>query len=337
MDKSTKLCLLSLYTAYPENKKLTLAFLGCGNIVHSHVKAIRWADKNIDLCFASRQKEKAKNYLSKHNGKQAFGSYDEAINNEEVDIIFITTPPKYHYELAKKAINNNKHVIVEKPPFFESKHISELGKLADSKQKQLLISENYFYKPMRYKVREMLDSGIVGKPLFINLAATKLQKSKKDWREDKDLTGFGALFEGGIHWINFMNNLGMDITTVQGFRPIDNGELERSMQVTANTSQGTIINLQYSWEVNTLLFGLRLSKILGTEGSITFESNGILLIARGNKKKISFPGLSKITGFKPMFRDFFVSLRAGKQPELTYQMAQKDLEIIEAAYQSLES
>ncbi len=324
------------YKPYPKDKTLTLAFLGCGNIVHSHVKSIRWADKQVNLCFASRSKDKASLYASKHRGSLAFGSYEEAITHPDIDIIFITTPPKHHYDLAHKAILNDKHVIVEKPPFFSSKHIEELGSLADSKGLQLLISENYFYKPMRYKVKDVLDHGIIGKPLFINLAATKLQKSKEDWREDKDLTGFGALFEGGIHWINFMNNLGLDITHVRGFRPIDNGELERSIQVTANTKQGAIINLQYSWEVNTMFYGLRLSKILGTEGSITFESNGVLLLARGNKKKISFPGLSKITGFKPMFKDFFVSLRAGKQPELTYQMAQKDLEIIEEAYRSLE-
>ena len=324
------------YKSYPKNHKLTLAFLGCGNIVHSHVKSIRWADKQTGLCFASRQKDKANQYLSKYKGSLAFGSYEEAIAHPDVDIIFITTPPKYHYDLALKAISNNKHVIVEKPPFFSSAHIEELGTLADSKGLQLLISENYFYKPMRYRVKELLENGIIGKPLFVNLAATKLQKSNDDWRENKELTGFGALFEGGIHWINFMNNLGLDITDVRGFRPIDNGELERSMQVTANTKQGAIINLQYSWEVNTMFYGLRLSKILGTEGSITFESNGILLIARGNKKKINFPSLTKITGFKPMFRDFFVSLRAGKQPELTYQMAQKDLEIIEAAYRSIE-
>ena len=84
-----------------------------------------------------------------------------------------------------------------------------------------------------------------------------------------------------------------------------------------------------------MFFGLRLSKIYGTEGSITFESNGVILLARGKRKKISFPGLSKITGFKPMFRDFFVSLRAGEKPQFDYKMAQRDLQIIEAAYGSL--
>lgn len=324
------------YKAINKDQSIHLAFLGCGNIVKSHVKSIRWADKAIKLSFASRSLEKANQYKTTYKGKQAFGSYQEAIHSDEVDIIFITTPPKYHYELAKEAILTGKHVMVEKPPFFNSSDIAELGPLADKNGCQLIIAENYFYKPMRYRIHDLLESGVIGKPLFINISATKKQKSKDDWREDKSLTGYGALFEGGIHWINFINNIGLDITKVHGFRPIKEGDLEKSMQVTASTTQGAIINLLYSWEVDTMFFGLRLSRIYGTEGSITFESNGISVFTRGKKKKLAFPRLSKITGFKLMFKDFFVSLRAGKQPEFTYQMAQRDLELIEEAYASLD-
>lgn len=312
-----------------------MAFLGCGNIVKSHTKSIKWADKNVALAYASRDLSKAENYLKSYGGSLAFGSYDEAINDDRIDIIFITTPPKYHYELAMQSLKAGKHVIVEKPPFFKSAHAAELGSLADSLGLQLLIAENYFYKPMRVKVKDLLDKELIGQPLFINISATKKQKSKNDWREDEALTGYGALFEGGIHWINFINNIGLTITKVHGFRPIKEGALEKSMQVTASTTEGAIINLLYSWEVDTMFFGLRLSRIYGTEGSITFESNGISVFTRGRKKGLSFPQLSKITGFKPMFKDFFVSLRAGKQPQFTYQMAQRDLELIEEAYASL--
>lgn len=324
------------YKALGEQKK-TLAFLGCGNIVKSHVKSIRWADKQIDLAFASRNAAKAEKYNKEYSGAAAFSNYEDAVASDAVDIIFITTPPHLHYDLAKQALTAGKHVIVEKPPFFKSSDILELGQLADAQGLQLLISENYFYKPMRYRIKELIESGVVGKPLFINLAATKKQKSKEDWREEQELAGAGALFEGGIHWVNFMNNIGLTINDVHGYRPIKEGALERSIQVTAGTQEGAIINLQYSWEVDTMFFGLRLSKILGTEGSITFESNGILLMVRGRRKKIAFPKLTHITGFKPMFRDFFVSLRAGKQPEFSHQMARRDLEIIEEAYGTLDN
>jgi len=325
------------YKNYTKDQPINLAFLGCGNIVKSHVKSIRWADAKVQLSFASRNISKAEEYKTQFKGHQAFGSYKDAINSTEVDVIFITTPPNSHYDLAKAALQAGKHVIVEKPPFFKSSDFTQLGPIAEANSCQLLVAENYFYKPMRYRIKELLDSGVIGQPLFINISATKKQKSKNDWREEQDLAGYGALFEGGIHWINFINNIGLSINKVNGFRPIKEGTLEKSMQVTASTEQGAIINLLYSWEVDTMFFGLRLSRIYGTEGSITFESNGISVFTRGKRKKLGFPQLSKITGFKLMFKDFFVSLRAGKQPEFNYRMAQRDLELIEEAYSSLDN
>lgn len=324
------------YSKFEKKQNIHLVFLGCGNIVTKHVKTIRSVDKNVTLSFASRTLEKAEAYLKKFKGEKAYGSYEAAIQDQLVDVVFVCTPPNSHYNLAKLGLENGKHVIVEKPPFFKSEHIMELGGLADALNLQLMIAENYFYRPMRREILKLISEEIIGKPLFVNISATKKQKSKNDWRENKSLTGFGALFEGGIHWISFINNIGLDITKVQGFRPVKEGALEKSIQVTASTEQGAIINLFYSWEVDTMFFGLRLSRIYGTEGSITFESNGVSVFVRGKQKKWRFPKLGSITGFKPMFNDFFVSLRAGKQPEFNYQKAYSDLLWIEQAYNSLE-
>lgn len=323
------------YRTYESAEHLHLVFLGCGDIASKHVGRIRKADKNISISFASRTTQKADDYKKKFKGNKSYDSYDKAITDPEVDIVFITTPPHLHYDLAKKAIENGKHVIVEKPPFFKAAHVTELGQLADAQGLQLLIAENYYYRPMRYRVKELIEEGVIGQPLFINLSATKKQKSKDDWRDQEKLAKYGALFEGGIHWVNFMNNMGFDITDVHGYQPRKQDKLERSMQVTANTEEGAIINLQYSWEVDTLLFGLRLSRIYGTEGSITFESNGVSLFVRGKKKRLQFPRLQHITGFGPMFKDFFTSLRAGKQPEFSYHLAEKDMLLIEQVYASI--
>ena len=66
----------------------------------------------------------------------------------------------------------------------------------------------------------------------------------------------------------------MNITQIKGFLPKQKNVLEKSMQVVANTEEGAVINLLYSWEVDTIAKGLRVSRIYGREGSITFETNG---------------------------------------------------------------
>ena len=147
-----------------------------------------------------------------------------------------------------------------------------------------------------------------------------------------------SLYEGGIHWVNFINNLGLSLKSVTGFFPDQkqNQKLERSSQVTVKTNSGFIINLFYSWEADTIFRGYRLSKILGREGSITFETNGLFILVRGKKKKLIFPGMKDMGGYQGMFNDFMKSLRTGAAPELSWKMAKKDLEVIEEAYRNLE-
>ena len=321
-----------IYQNIAADKPMRIVFLGCGNITNTHSKNIRKASKQVELSYASRTLAKAQEYVKKYNGTNAFGTYNEAINSDEVDVVMINTPPDSHYDLAKEALHAGKHVIIEKPPFFQSTDFDQLGPLADGKGLHLLVAENYYYRPLRKQVEEAITSGIIGKPLFIQINATKKQKSKGDWREDKAVTGYGALFEGGIHWANFVNNIGLSVTKVTGYQPIKDVELERSMQVTAETEEGTVVNLLYSWEVDTLLFGLRLSRVYGTEGSITFESNGVLTIIRGKKKSIKLPNLGAITGGKPMWIDFVDAIRTGRKADFDWQMAKADLQFVEAAY-----
>ena len=323
------------YKTIDSKRALKWCFLGCGNITKSHAKALSNLKDNIELSFASRSIDKAKSYKDTLNGVQAFGNYNEAIQSDEVDVIMINTPPNSHFDLAKSGLENGKHVVVEKPPFFKSSDFDVLGKLADDNGLQLIVAENYFYKPLRYKIESLLQSKIIGDPLFLHINATKKQASKNDWREDKSITGFGALFEGGIHWINFINHLGFEITDISGLVPGPKKELERSIQVTANTSEGLVMNLQYSWEVDTLFKGLRISRILGSEGSITFESNGVFYFARGQGKKFAFPDLLNISGQKKMLTDFVTSIRAGHPPQFDWKMAQNDLKLIETIYSSI--
>lgn len=313
---------------------IRLAFLGCGEITKDHTSYARSSDSSILLSYASRTLAKAQDYKQRYSGEQAFGAYEAAIESDDIDVIMINTPPDSHFELVKKSLESGKHVIVEKPPFFKSTDFDTLGSLADQKQLQLLIAENYYYKPLRKSIEQLLKDGVIGDPLFLNISATKKQISNGDWRDDQEITGFGSLYEGGIHWINFMNNIGYTITDIQGFVPQPAEFLERSAQVSVKTKEGPILNLFYSWEADTIFKGYRLSRIYGREGSITFETNGQFIIVRGKKTRLLFPGFKNLHGYKLMFSDFFSALRSGKESRFTWRMAQRDLQVIETAYET---
>ena len=99
---------------------------------------------------------------------------------------------------------------------------------------------------------------------------------------------------------------------------------------------GAVGTLYYSREVPSLLMGLRLSKLFGREGVITFESNGSVLLVRGRGlPRIVFPGFTDIRGYKAMYRDFVASIRAGRQPEMSLERAIEDQRLMDAIYASV--
>ncbi len=309
---------------------IRIAFLGCGYATRIHSRTLSRFD-NIFLYFASTDLEKAQKYNKKYYGKGAYGSYDEILEEPSIDVILIATPPVNHLELTLNALNAGKHVIVEKPPFLKSTDFDIVKKAQEQSGTQVLVAENYFYKPLAKQLRKIIASGLIEEPLFLFVNATKTQKTG-DWRDDLSLAGGGALFEGGIHWVNFMANLGPEVEEIKGFQPGSKKDIERSYHITFKYTDGPVGTLIYSWEVNTALKGLRLSKIYGTGGSITFESNGVFIIVRGKKNRFIWPGLTDISGYKGMFRDFFKALRLGKDPQFTFDLARRDIELIEKVY-----
>lgn len=310
------------------NQPIRIVFLGCGFATHLHSKTLSGFGDTVHRYYASRSAEKARNYNRKYKGKGFFDSYDAAIASSDVDVVLVATPPVSHLDLTLKALQAGKHIIVEKPPFFKSSDFDTVQEASEKARFRVFVAENYFYKPSLIKLRKILKSGIIGDILFVHLNALKLQKTG-NWRDNLELSGGGALFEGGIHWVNFIANLGLTVESVTGFHPKAKSAIDKSVLAAIQYREGAVGTLLYSWEVPTVFKGLRISRIFGREGSITFESNGIFIFARGKKKKLIFPGFSDIAGYKGMFRDFLNVLRTGEEPQFTLQLAKQDLKLIE--------
>jgi predicted dehydrogenase len=313
----------------------SIAFLGCGAIAQKHSKTLKKVAPQAARYYASRNAEKAERFSKNFGGSGSFGSYKEAIASADVDTVFVCTPPDLHLPLAVTAFESGKHVIVEKPPFLTLADMDLAIDAARKAGKRLLVAENYFYRPLARTIRKLLAEEVVGQPLMIQINALKKQKTE-DWRDDPGQVGRGALYEGGIHWINFLANLGPKVAGITASRAGDPEGLDRSSLVVLHYENGLVGSLAYSWEVPSLFKGLRISRIFGTEGSVTFETNGLFVITRGRRNRVILPGFSDISGFEAMLTDFIRSLDTGQEPLFTPQAARQDMMLIEQAYRSMQ-
>ena len=313
---------------------INLAFLGCGFATRLHSKTLKSLKSGVRCFYASRDQQKALVFNHEFNGNGHFASYEAAIHDARIDAVLVATPPVSHLDLTLQALRAGKNVIVEKPPFLRAADFELIRQAQKETGRRVFVAENYFYKPLAGKLRELLKDEVIGEILFVQINALKLQKTG-NWRDDKQLSGGGALFEGGIHWINLIANLGLPVKAVRGLRPGNHDSFEKSMLAVIEYENGAVGTLSYSWEVPMLLKGVQLSRIYGRHGVITLESNGIFVLVTGARKKIIFPGLGDIAGYKGMWRDFLRALQTGEEPAMNLEVAQRDLQLVEAVYKSI--
>jgi UDP-N-acetylglucosamine 3-dehydrogenase len=321
---------------------LRLAFLGCGFItrVHSrHLKALR---SEIVCSYASRDKAKAEAFRQHWNGETAYESYEAAIEDPRVDAVLVAVPPRLHLGLTLRALAAGKHVLVEKPAFPSVADFATAMAARDRARRVVIVGENDHYKPQAVKLRKWLADGVIGEVVFGYFTTiAKRFKTADDWRNDETIAGGDAFFEEGIHWLHLANNLGPRITSIHGYRPppSPNGPDRRakSMLVSFTYDNGGVGSLYYSREIPSLLKGMRLSAIYGREGVMTFESNGLFILARGKGlPRLVLPGFYDFRGYRVMYRDFLRAIREGSAPEMSLERAMDDQRLMEQIYRSLD-
>lgn len=87
---------------------------------------------------------------------------DDILKSPEIDAVAVVTPVWTHYELAKAALNNGKHVFVEKPFTSSSAQAEELIELAEKKNLKIMVDHTFLFTGSVRKIREMVDEGVLG-------------------------------------------------------------------------------------------------------------------------------------------------------------------------------
>jgi predicted dehydrogenase len=312
-----------------------LAFLGCGFITRVHSRNLRALSHDVRCRYASRDRARAESFCRQYHGEGSYGSYEDAIRDPAVDAVVVAVPPRFHLPLTVAALEAGKHVVVEKPAFPTLADYDAARAARDRAGRVVLVGENDHYKPLAVRLRALLAAGVVGDMVFAHFTTIAHRlKAADDWRNDEALAGGDAFFEEGIHWLHVAGSLGPAITEIQGFRPTPAREgpdrRAKSMLVAFRYDNGAVGSLYYSREIPSLFRGLRLSKIFGREGVISFESNGVWMLVRGRGvPRLVIPGWRDIRGYQAMYRDLLRAIRTGGAPEMSIERAMADQRLMD--------
>ena len=102
---------------------------------------------------------------SRHPGVSTTTDANDILESAEIDAVAIVTPVSWHYPLAKKALENGKHVFVEKPFTATSAEAEELIELAERKNLQIMVDHTFLFTGAVQKIKQLVDQGELG-PLY---------------------------------------------------------------------------------------------------------------------------------------------------------------------------
>ena len=193
---------------------MKIGIIGAGLIAKTMAETIKNVDFAVNYAIASRDINKAKKYQKEYGFLKVYGSYEELVKDDNVELVYVATPHSHHYEHAMLALKYNKPVLVEKAFTANYKQAEELINYA--KNKGLFIAEAIWtrYLPSRQLLIDTINSGIIGKVTSLN-ANLGYKIDHIDRISNPNLAG-GALLDVGVYPLNFASMVfGNDIIDIQ--------------------------------------------------------------------------------------------------------------------------
>jgi len=185
-----------------KNSPLRWGLLSTANINKALIKPLRTSKRNILCAVASRSQASADAYAATWKIGQAYGSYDELLDDTDIDVIYNPLPNHLHKEWTIKAMQAGKHVLCEKPMGLSTSEVDEIE--AASIKYGRVVAEAFMYRhhPQTLKAKELVESGRIGKLQAIRGSFTFPIHTEADIRLDPEMGG-GSIWDVGCYPISF--------------------------------------------------------------------------------------------------------------------------------------
>jgi glutamate-1-semialdehyde 2,1-aminomutase/spore coat polysaccharide biosynthesis protein SpsF len=170
--------------------------VGCGSIGRRHAKNLKSLGvRHLGLCDTSPE---ALNRCQEEVNGEAFGDYGQALRKFDPDIVLICTPPVYHVEEALAALQARAHVFIEKPLSHESSGIQALIAEARRRDRNVQIGYNMRFQPGLRILKELVDSGKIGRVLWLSAEAGQYLPDWRPWQHYRESYSARHELGGGI-------------------------------------------------------------------------------------------------------------------------------------------
>jgi len=320
---------------------MNIGIVGCGLIGKKRALALG----EHDLLWAVDPDIKHAQALAVLKGRaKVSGDFNDVVKDPRIDIVIVSTTNDKLAEISLAAIKAGKHVLVEKPAGRNFKEIEDVIKLAQKNKVMVKVGFNLRYHPALMKAREIIDSGVMGKLMFIRGRYGHGGRIgyDKEWRAKPEMSGGGELIDQGVHMIDLCRWFLGDFVSVEGKiatyfwnMPVDDNAF-----LCLSTQQNQTAWIQVSCTEWKNMFSL---EIYGKTGKIQIDGLGgsygvekityYQMLPQMGPPQISvweYPGEDKSWGLE--FTAFVEAINTGKRLNGDIHDASEALRIVDKIY-----
>ncbi len=187
-------------------KDVNWAMIGCGDVTEVKSGPGLYKSNNSKLIGVyNRTYAKAEDYIKRHNIAKVYKTVEDLLSDEKVDIVYIATPPKSHYQYAVQCLNAGKIPYIEKPVANSYKECLEIKAL--SEKVNIPVYAAFYRRGVEkfLKIKELLDNKILGEIRYVYVTQTKpveeteLDRENLPWRVIPEISGGGKFLDMGVH------------------------------------------------------------------------------------------------------------------------------------------
>ena len=184
---------------------LNWAVLGTGVIANEMAAGLQQMGKSL-YAVGNRTYSKAVAFAQKYGIKKVYNTIDEMFTDEKVDIIYITSPHNTHYAFMKKALENGKHLLVEKSITLNSGELEEMAALAAGKNLVLAEAMTIWHMPLYKELWRIVGSGELGRVQMITVNFGSFKEYNMENRFfNRNLAG-GAMLDIGVYALSIVRS-----------------------------------------------------------------------------------------------------------------------------------
>lgn len=290
---------------------MKIGILGAGGIARVMAETVNGMEEAQCYAVAARDLGRAQKFAEEFGVEKAYGSYEEMLQDPQVELVYIATPHSHHYEHVKLCLEHGKHVLCEKAFTANAAQAEEILKMAE--EKGILLTEAIWtrYMPMRKTIDEVVASGIIGK--ITSLSANLGYVIEQNERIHAPELAGGALLDLTVYPLNFASMVfGDDIVKVDASCvKIDTG-VDGQDNVMLTYRDGKMATLYTTIHAQTDRRGM----INGSLGYIEIENinnyESMKVYDLDRKVIASYEAPKQITGYEYEVRAAIRAIREGK-------------------------